>query len=335
MTATLRTIRAATAFGRLQLGALAAAAGLIMAPVARGLAGAERLSWPMGVGVWMALAAGAFLVLVALRMGLRRVSEALQARSEPFRYWLLVRALVVRDLRARYARSALGWPWILIQPLLQMLVFVALRAIIGLSDAGGMNLALFLLAAILPWNMIVTTVTSSAPAILGNAALLKKLPVPRETFVLAAAVTALADFLAGFAILLVLMTVVGANVSWSLLWLPVLVAIALVMATAVALLVAAVAPFRSDLRLAVPFLMQVWFFLTPVFYSLEAVAPRLRTLLSLNPSVGLIGGFRNVLGTGTPPELGALAWSLGFSLLLLAVSWPFFRHMSRYFADMM
>lgn len=333
--ALLRGVRRRLPLSRSQLIILLSLAALLALPFSR--QATARLGLPIFwiPVVWVAGSAAALAVLLPVRLGVRYGLAVLQRRNAVFRYWLLLRALVARDLRARYARASLGWVWIIVQPLFQMVVYAILRLILGLTDTGGMNFVIFLYTAILPWNFIAAAVNASAPAVFANAALLKKMPVPREVFVLAAVLTALVDFLMGLAVLTVLLTVFAAPLDWSLLWLPVLMVIAVALALALGLLVAAVVPFRGDVNLLIPYLMQFWFFMTPVFYALDTLPPAVRPFIGLNPATGLIAGFRNVLGAGLPPDPAALLVSALFAAVLLALSWPFFRHMAQYFADMM
>ncbi|MGQ9574284.1 MAG: ABC transporter permease [Thermoguttaceae bacterium] len=250
-------------------------------------------------------------------------------------HWSVIAALVYRELKSRYARSRLGWAWIVLQPAMQMVVFTLLRSVLGLADSGGMHVVIFLYSALLPWNFVVNAINNSAPSIFSNAPLIKKTAVAREVFPLAAVLASLADFVVGLAILAGLMVWFAAPLTWNLLWVPVLAAVAVVLSVGIGLLVAAAAPFRGEVRLAIPHLTQLWMFLTPLFYSVDQAPAGLRRLLVLNPAAGLVQAFRNVIGAGAPPELGPLAWAAAFSLMLLAFSWPVFRHMSQYFADMM
>lgn len=309
--------------------------GLLAAPVTRQIASDHNLSTAWIPLVWLGVSAAFFLIIMAISKAMSRMAARLQEKSRVFKYYMLLQALVVRDIRARYARSSLGWLWILLQPLIQMVVFTGLRYILGMTPSKEMHFALFLFTAILPWNFIVNTITTSAPAVFSNADLLKKMPVPREIFVFSAVAAAFVDFLMGMVILIVMMTLFAVPLTLSLLWFPVLLLIALGFSVAMGLLVSAISPFRSDINLAIPYCMQLWFFMTPVFYSLELVPDFAKTIISINPMVGLITGFRAVLGAGLPPELGPLAWSAGFTIILLALSWPFFRHMSQHFADML
>lgn len=260
--------------------------------------------------------------------------QELSWRDQVSRFLTLLRALTYRDLKARYARSTLGVVWIFLQPLFQVAIFSVLRVVLGYSS-GGMNYLLFLYSAILPWNFISNTVNACAPAVFANASLIKKTSMPREVFPLSAVLAQLTDFLMGMVVLVGLMLVFRVPLNWNLLWFPVLILVAILLALGLGFPLAAVAPFRGDILMATPYFIQLWFFMTPVFYSAEAITGMWRTLYNINPAVGVVVGFRNVLGAGQPPDLGALAWSAAMAVVLLAVTRPFFRHMSQHFADMM
>jgi ABC-type polysaccharide/polyol phosphate export permease len=254
--------------------------------------------------------------------------------EEVTRFWTLLKALTYRDLRARYARAALGWIWIFLQPLIQIMVFSILRMALGISS-GGMSYVVFVGSAIVPWNFISASIINSGAAIFNNASLIKKMSVPREVFLFSNVLTYLADFLMGCLILLGMMLYFHTPITIHLLWFPALVLVAALLALSLAFLLAAIVPFRGDVLLATPYIIQIWFFLTPVFYAPDGITGTWRTLYNMNPAVGIVLGFRNVIGSGLSPDLISLAWSTLFAVILLCITWPFFRHMSRYFADMM
>ena len=123
------------------------------------------------------------------------------------------------------------------------------------------------------------------------------------------------------------------SVSWALLWLPVLVLLTAALAFGIGMLIASLGTFKRDFIFATPFLMQFWLYATPVIYPLSSVPDRWRTLYMLNPMVGVIEGFRNVLLRASPPSLEALGWSAVTTAMILAFAWPLFRWLSQYFAD--
>jgi lipopolysaccharide transport system permease protein len=244
----------------------------------------------------------------------------------------LLFALVYRDISARYRRSMLGPLWAILQPLTLMVVFSLLRGVMGIPSEG-MPYILFSYAGLLPWTFFSNAVVYCGPSILSNASVVKKIALPREVFPLAAVVTALFDFLMAGLVMAGMLIFYRVPVGWSLLWLPVLCLNAALLAFAVGMALAAMATFKRDFIIAAPFLMQIWLFITPVLYPLSSVPERWQSLYLLNPMVGIIEGVRAVLLRAETPALGHLVWSVLMTLVVLAMIWPFFRWLSRYFAD--
>jgi ABC-type polysaccharide/polyol phosphate export permease len=244
----------------------------------------------------------------------------------------LLWALAGRDVRARYRKSFLGPAWALIQPLVYMVVFTLLRGVVKISSEG-IPYSIFTFAALVPWTFFSNAVVSSAPSVVTNASIIKKIAVPREIFPLSAVTTALFDLLMSGLVLAGLMIYYRVSVGCALLWLPILITLTALLAFGVGMLLAAFGTFRRDLVMAAPFLMQFWLFVSPVLYPLSQVPDKWRKLYMLNPTVGLIEGFRNVLLRAQPPALEPLFWSAIVIGLLLTLTWPMFRWISQYFAD--
>lgn len=246
----------------------------------------------------------------------------------------LLRALAVRDVRARYRRSMLGPLWAVLQPLLLMIVFTVLHNFIGIPS-DGIPYPLFSYSALVPWTFFAAAVTGCAPSVIANAGILKKMAVTREVFPLSAVVTAAFDFAAASIVLVGLRLYYGVPLDLSLLWLLPLMLLIALLALSVGMTIAALGVFKRDLVIATAFLLQLWLYATPIIYPLNSVPERWRTLYSLNPMVGLIEGCRNVLARGIAPDLHLLILGLPMLLLCFAVGWPLFRRMSQYFADVL
>lgn len=244
----------------------------------------------------------------------------------------LLWALMSRDVKARYRKSVLGPAWALIQPLAYMAVFTVLRGVVRFSSEG-IPYPIFTFAALVPWTFFSNAVVSSAPSVIMNASIIKKIAVPREIFPLSAVATAVFDLLMAGLVLAGLMFYYHVHVGWALLWLPLLVAITALLAFGVGMFLASFGTFKRDLVMAAPFLMQFWLFVSPIVYPLSQVPERWRTLYMLNPTVGLIEGFRSVLLRAQSPPLEPLVWSVAATLAILAIIWPLFRWISQYFAD--
>lgn len=253
----------------------------------------------------------------------------------PFsRFVNLLWALVVRDLTGKYRRSALGLWWAFIQPLVLMLAFSMLRGFVNIPS-DGLPYILFTYAALVPWTFFTNALSSCGPSIIDNAEVIKKIALPREVFPLAGVASALFDFVMSSVVLAGMMVWYKVAVGWTLLWVPVLVALAAAVAFSMGMLLAGFGTFRKDFIFAVPFLAQAWLFITPVIYPISSVPDRWYSLYVLNPMVGVIEGFRTVLLKASPPPMEPLLASVAVTAVLLAISWPIFRRLSAYFADVL
>lgn len=244
----------------------------------------------------------------------------------------LLSALVYRDITSRYRRSLLGPLWAILQPLILTVLFNMLRGFVSIPS-DGIPYVLFSYTALVPWTFFTNALSFCGPSVALNANIIKKMAMPREVFPLAAVVTALFDFLMSGLILVGMMIWFRVPVSWSVLWVPVLVLFMAALAFGVGLFIASLGTLRRDFIFATPFLVQFWLYATPVIYPLSSVPEHWRALYMLNPMVGIIEGFRSALLQNTSPSLAALSWSVLITLVIMAITWPVFRRLSRYFAD--
>jgi len=234
----------------------------------------------------------------------------------------------------RYRRSFLGPAWAVLQPLILMVLFNMIRGFVNIPS-DGVPYVIFSYTALVPWTFFSNAISFCGPSVYANAAILKKIALPRESFPLAAVLTALFDFMMSFVILVGMVFWYRVHVTWLWLWIPVLVAIALALAFGIGMLIAALGSFKRDFIFATPFLMQFWMYATPVIYPLSSVPENRRILYMLNPMVGVIEGFRDVLIHGKAPALDTLLVSAVVTTGILMVSWPIFRWLSQYFSDVM
>jgi len=255
-------------------------------------------------------------------------------KAEFQRFFNLLWALVMRELKGRYRRSLLGPAWAIIQPLFYMVIFTFIRGVLNISSEG-VPYVIFTYSALVPWTLFSNGVTRCGPSVSSNAGILKKIAIAREVFPVADVVVSLVDFLISSLILVGMMIWFRVPVGWSLLWLPVLVLLTALLTLGVGMAVAALGTYRHDIIFALPFLMQFWLLATPIMYPLGNVPERWKFLYSLNPMVGIIEGFRQAMVKGMAPDLGLLAVSLLGIVVLWLVAWSLFRYMSQYFADVL
>jgi len=274
-----------------------------------------------------AAAASSLVVVVEPSHGWR----ALDLR-ELWRFRELVYFLALRDVKVRYKQTALGVAWVLLQPLLAMGIFSIVFGSRGLTT-DGVPYPLFVISGLVPWFYFANATAGASGSIVGNTQLISKVYFPRLAIPMAAILAGLVDFSIGLLLLLVLLPIFGVPLSWQLLALPLLIALLILTSLAVSVWLSALDVQYRDVRYAVPFLMQVWLFATPVIYASADVPGRWSLLLALNPMTAQIEVFRSiVLGTGDPP-LAKLVLSLGIVLTLLVSGLLYFRRMERTFAD--
>ncbi len=247
--------------------------------------------------------------------------------------------LTLRELRGRYKRSVLGWLWSLLNPLSSMLVFTLVFGVIlavtpPKGDPSGLKVyALYLLAALLPWNFFAGSVASSMGVLVGNAGLIKKVWFPREILI-GANVAALAfTFAIELGLLLVALVVAGNMV---LPWIPVLVALTVLLAlfsTGLGLAFAAVNVYFRDLSHLWGIAAQLWFYATPVIYPITLVPERWRWVYRLNPMAEFAVAYRSVLYDLRFPPLTTVLTLVGVSVAALLFGAFVFDRLSPRFAE--
>ncbi len=244
----------------------------------------------------------------------------------------LLYLLIWRDLKVRYAQTALGIVWALLQPLLMMLLFTVLFSRMSVLQSSQVPYPLFAYAALVPWTFFSSATTHAAHSLVGSAHILTKVYFPRVLIPLAAVLSYLVDLLLGLTMLVPLMAFYGVAPGWHLLWLPLAVALATVVALGAGVWIAAVNVKYRDVRFALPFLIQLSLFASPVFYSTDRLPPRWQWVAAANPVAAPIEALRASL-LGLPIDLPLLWISGGATLLLLAAAAVTFRRVERSFAD--
>ena len=242
--------------------------------------------------------------------------------------------LVWRDLKVRYKQTVFGALWAIIQPFMLMVVFsLFLGRISGIAPAG-VPYPLFAFSGLVPWTLFSQSVVGSSNSLVSASNLIQKVYFPRLLLPISAIGSNLLDFLIAMVVLGLMMFYFGILPSLAVLWLIPLTVLGLTAALAVGIWLSALNVRYRDIRYAVPFLIQLWLFASPVAYSSELVPAQWRTLYQLNPMAGVLEGFRwALLGQGAPPPVGVIAVSAVATLIVLALGLAYFRRVERTFAD--
>lgn len=241
--------------------------------------------------------------------------------------------LVLRNLKLRYKQTALGAAWAVLQPLLSMAVFTAVFGRLARLDSDGLPYPVFALAALVPWTYFANALTQAGNSLVDQQQLLTKIYFPRLLLPLAAIIAGLVDLAIAFVLLLLVLAWYGIEPSWRLLAAPGFTLLAAASAFAPGIWLAALNVRYRDVRYVIPFLVQIWLFVTPVVYSSQLVPTQWLFLYRLNPMSGVVDGFRWMISPAAPAPGAALLISASAVILLLAAGLYFFRRVERSFAD--
>jgi len=249
--------------------------------------------------------------------------------TELWRYRELLYFLTWRDIKVRYKQTVLGATWAIMQPLLLMLIFNFVFARLGGFKSDNIPYPIFAYAALLPWTFFANAVTNSGNSLVGSTNLITKVYFPRVIIPAAAVAAGLVDFCIAFILLIVMMFYYQIGVHAGMLLLPVFIFLAIMLALGVGMLMSALNVKYRDVRHALPFLIQIGMFASPVMYP---VPDSWRGLFALNPMTGIIHGFRSAL-FGKPFDWFTLGTSALIILLILITSVFTFNRMEKSFAD--
>lgn len=250
-----------------------------------------------------------------------------------WRYRGLLYFLVWRDVKVRYKQTFLGVLWAVLQPLLVMLVFTVIFGHFARLPSDGAPYPLFVYCALVPWAFFAQALSQSANSLVDSSHLISKASFPRLVIPLAAALGAAVDSGVTLILLVCMLAIYGIAPTPALIAVPVFLALAFMAAVAVGVCLSALNVRYRDVRYTIPFLVQLWFYATPIIYPAGLITGPWRFVLALNPLTGVIEGCRwALIGAGTLDGL-ALALSIGLSFLLLVAGLYYFRRVERRFAD--
>lgn len=263
----------------------------------------------------------------------RRSGWQLLDWKELHAYRDLFRFLVWRQVKVRYAQSAIGIGWAVIQPVFSMLLFTVVFGNLAKVSSDGVPYALFSFAALVPWTYFSNALTDGVNSLVSEANMLRKVYFPRILMPLSAVAAKLVDFVIAMICLALLMIVYQHAPPWQIVFLPLLIVMMAATAAAVSIWLTALAVQYRDVKHAMTFVVQLAMYASPVVYPTSLIPDRYRLLYAANPMVGVIEGFRaGLLGTQPMPwDLIAVGASVTAVLMLTGLA--FFRSKERIFAD--
>ncbi len=253
--------------------------------------------------------------------------------KELYEYHELIYFLIWRDLKVRYKQTALGVAWAIIQPFMTMVVFTIFFGNLAKMPSEGLPYPVFSFAALLPWQLFANAMTTASNSLVNNRDLITKVYFPRIILPIASIVAGLVDFCIAFVVLVAMIIYYGIIPSAAILVLPLFVLLAMASALAVSMWLSALNVQYRDVRHLIPFMTQIWLFVTPIAYPSSLVPEKWQFIYGLNPMAGVVEGFRWALLGKSNVSWSLVTISSLMVLFLLVGGVLYFRRMERTFAD--
>lgn len=241
--------------------------------------------------------------------------------------------LTWRDVKVRYKQTAMGAAWAIIQPLFMMLTFAVFFGLLIGVPTDGLPFILFFYCGLMPWTFFSGAVNAGSGSLIGSSNLITKVYFPRLIVPAAAVCALLVDLVITLVILVGLGIYYGIHLTWNLAMLPVLILMTVVLAFEFGLWLSALTVKFRDIRHALPFVLQLWMFLTPIVYPLSIVPEKWRWLMYINPLTGIVEGIRSVF-TAQRFNWTAIAFTTVALVVMLIWSVYTFRRIEKSFADL-
>lgn len=243
----------------------------------------------------------------------------------------LIYYLALKDLKVRYKSAALGFLWILLNPLLLMVIFTVVFSYIVKIKVD--DYPVFLLTALFPWHFFSHALSTSTHSIIDNAQLVKKVYFPREVIPVAINLANLINFLLTLVVLFVFLIFWGVIPSSTALLLPIAVCLQILLNVGLSLLMSGLNVYYRDVKYIIDALLMIWFYATPIFYPITSVPEWLRGIYMLNPMAGIIIFYRSILLDGNLPAPGLTIQTGVIVLLIFVIGVIVFRRYEPLFAD--
>jgi lipopolysaccharide transport system permease protein len=245
----------------------------------------------------------------------------------------LLMSFAKRDIRAKYKQTIFGVAWAVVQPLSLMVVFTFVFSLFARIPSDGVPYPIFSYSVLIFWIFFASCISQGTIAMTANATLIRRIYFPRETLLLAILVSASVDLAIAATVLAGMFMYYGIAISWSALWVVPLLLLQVLFTLVVILTTSAIHVRFRDVGHALPLMLQLWMYATPIAYPLSSVPEWLRPYYILNPMVGIVDGYRGALLHGKAPDPLYLAVAFAAAVVLICVAFLRFKRAERTFAD--
>ncbi len=250
-----------------------------------------------------------------------------------YNYRELIKTSVKKDIGGKYKHSFLGVLWSFINPLLQIAVYAIIFPLLMRGSSAYKDYTVFMVCGLIPWAYFSTCLNRSSFTIIENGNILKKVYFPREILPLSLVTSETVNFLISCLIILAFILVKGIGLSWYVLYFPVVLLIQFLMQLAIALVFSSVTVYFRDLQHFIGVVLQLFFYATPIVYSVETIPENFRWILKFNPMTYIIGGYRDIFYDQKTPDLKALGILCIVSIVGLVIGYVVFNKLQKKFAE--
>jgi lipopolysaccharide transport system permease protein len=249
-----------------------------------------------------------------------------EAFAELWQYRGLLAALVKRQITVRYKQAVVGILWVIVRPLVMLTIFSVIFGRVAKIPVGDVPYPLFVMPPLFLWFLFSGIVSLSGSSLTNNIGVITKVYFPRILLPVAGAVAELFDFMITVILLVVLAYAFDLSPAWRMCWAPAFIVLLVIQGVGFGLILAPLNALYRDFGIALPFVLQVLMYATPIIYSSAIVPEPFRSALSLNPLVGLFDGFRwAIVGTDMPADW-QLLYSACFAVMIFGAGvWVFYR----------
>lgn len=262
-----------------------------------------------------------------------------------FAYRELIMVLAWKNVTVRYKQAYMGLMWAVLKPIILMMIFTLVKSFVGI-DSGDIPYPLLVFAALMPWIFFQESASEGVNSVVAHTALIKKIYFPREVFPLVAMTTKLLELAISFCILAGLMVYYEMMPTLTVLWLPVIIFYTMLVALSISFFGAAINVYYRDVSAALPVMLSLLMYGSPVIYPLALVKEKLLvqqaagdwsntlyTIYTLNPLAGIIDAFQGTLFRAEAPDLNVMLPGVILTLIVIPFSYLYFKRAEAYFAD--
>ena len=245
----------------------------------------------------------------------------------------LIGQLTLREIKARYKQSILGYAWVILVPLVRLVVMSVVFSFFFRIKTGDIPYPLFLFAALVPWMFTSNAISAAAGSLIANSSLITKIKMPRVIFPLSAILVKMVDLGLSALVLVGLVLFFGSAVKLTWMWVPLIFGVQMMLVLGVSLFLAAANVFYRDVENLLELFLMVWMYLSPVIYPPEMIPEQWRSLFNLNPMMGIVNAYRNTILHGVNPPWNSFGYAVIVSVVIFVLGYRFFKRKEKYFAD--